>query len=533
MTGGYGVNFRRVIVLVSAVLTAAVVAAAATADTSANAKDISRLTWGLGASIRGLEYTHSADSGSATVISLGCETLVRYDQLGRLKPALATSFNTPDALTYVYTLRQNVKFWDGTTLKPADVVFSLKQAASEKAGSQIAAFYTAVSSITAKGNKITIKLKEPDPYFRYTPAVTYILEKKYWQANLKDIGTPQKLTMCTGPFRFTSFNGDEQINLVAFDKYWGGRPSVRSISLKVIVSEATRLLAMRQGEIDGAFRASQDVIDQWKGLSNTQVQLAPELRTAYLSLDTAIAPWNDIHVRRAVAYSFDKAGFVKAVLRGYGQPAPTMPPPEQWGDLMSQSEVKAFYKKIPSYPFSLAKARAELKQSGFPNGFSATLPFPDYEQTLGKASLSLSQNLKQIGINLEVKEVPTDAWFATLYNHPSPLGPQIISWGVDYPDPADALHFIYDSKGAAPNAFNTANFRDRQMDTALAKQQNSVDPKVRAKQIQRALLLAARRVPYVPLWYQDVAMAVNKKLAYKGFGTWYLYTPWAQNISSR
>ena len=115
MTGGYGVNFRRVTVLVSAVLTAAVVAAAATADTSANAKDISRLTWGLGASIRGLEYTHSADSGSATVISLGCETLVRYDQLGRLKPALATSFNTPDALTYVYTIRQNVKFWDGTT----------------------------------------------------------------------------------------------------------------------------------------------------------------------------------------------------------------------------------------------------------------------------------------------------------------------------------------------------------------------------------------------------------------------------------
>ena len=532
MRGGPASHWKTVVVLAALVLLA-LPAIATTARSDAQAGDIARLTWGLGASIRGLDYTHSADSGSATVISLGCETLVRYDRLGRLTPALASAFSTPNPRTYVYEIRKNVKFWDGTTLKPADVVFSLKQAASEKAGSQIAAFFTSVASIRAQGNRVVIKLKEPDPYFRYTGAVTYILQKKYWQAHLKDIGTPQTLTMCTGPFRFTSFNGDEQVNLVAFDKYWGGRPKVRSIALKVIVSEATRLLAMRQGEIDGAFRASQDVIDQWKGLPNTQVQLAPELRTAYLSLDTAIEPWNDIHVRRAVAYAFDKAGFVKAVLRGYGQPAPTMPPPEQWGDLMTQADVKAFYKTIPSYPFSLAKAQAELRQSRFPNGFSATLPYPDYEQTLGKASLSLSQNLKQIGINLEVKEVPTDTWFATLYNHPSPLGPQIISWGVDYPDPADALHFIYDSKGAAPNAFNTANFRSRKMDALLAQQQNSVDPKVRAAAIKKALMLAAVQVPYVPLWYQDVAMAVNKKLTYKGFGTWYLYTPWALNISSR
>jgi len=525
--------FGWLLVLGVAAVTAALLATGATAQSDARAGDVSHLTWGLGASIRGLEYTHSADSGSATVISLGCETLVRYDRLGRLTPALASSFSTPNATTYVYTIRRNVKFWDGTTMKPADVVYSLKQAASEKAGSQIAAFYTSVQSITAKGNKVTIKLKAPDPYFRYSAAVTYILEKKYWQANLKDIGTPQKLTMCTGPFRFTSFNGDEQINLVAFDKYWGGRPQVRAITLKVITSEATRLLAMRQGEIDGSFRPSQDVIDQWKKLPNTQIQLAPELRTAYLSLDTAIAPWNDIHVRRAVAYAMDKAGLVKAVLRGYGAPAPTMPPPQQWGDLQTQAQVKAFYKTIPSYPFSLAKARAELRQSAFPNGFNATLPFPDSEQTLGKAALSLSQNLKQLGINLDVKQVPTDDWFATLYNHPSPLGPQIISWGVDYPDPADALHFIYDSKGAAPNAFNTANFKDRQMDQALAAQQNSVNPKVRAAAVKKALLIAANRVPYVPIWYQQVAMTVNKKLSYKGFGTWYLYTPWALNISSK
>ena len=500
--------------------------------TPVESADIAQLTWALGAPVRGLEYTHSADSGSATVISLGCETLVRYDDLGRLQPALASEFDQPDPLTYVYTIREDVKFWDGSVMTPEDVVFSLEQAASEDAGSQIASFYANVESITASGNVVTVKMSKPDPYFRYTPAVTYILQKKYWQANLKDIGTPQKLTMCTGPFEFTSFRGDERIELEAFDDYWGGRPHVRAITLRVIVNESTRLLAMRQREIDGSFRLSQDVIDQWKELDSVEVHLAPELRTAYISFDTATEPWSDVHVRRALAHATDKEGMVNAILRGYGQVAPTMPPPEQWGDVLPQDEVADFYEEIPTYEYDLDQAREELEQSAVPDGFKATVPYPDSEQTLGKALLALSESLKEIGIELTPKEVATDAWFATIYNHPTPLGPQIISWGVDYPDPADALHFIYDSKGATANAFNTANYKSDEMDQYLAEQEQTADQTERAEAIKQALVLAAEDLPYLPLWYQDVAMAVSTDYDYEGFGTWYLYTPWALEITS-
>ena len=56
---------------------------------------------------------------------------------------------------------------------------------------------------------------------------------------------------------------------------------------------------------------------------------------------------------------------------------------------------------------------------------------------------------------------------------------------------------------------------------------------MRAAAIKKALRLAAVDLPYIPIWYQDVAMAVNTKLNYRGFGTWYLYTPWALDISAR
>jgi peptide/nickel transport system substrate-binding protein len=527
----------RLLVLAAVVGAIALAAGVASARVSAptggasSSKDISKLTWAIGATIRGLDFTQSSDSTSSTVISLGCETLVRYDRLGRLTPALASSFSTPNSRTYVYRIRRGVRFWDGRLLKPADVVYSLQQAA--KKGSQISSFFTSVDSIRATGpSTVTIKLKEPDPFFRYSIAVTYVVQRKFWAAHQQNIGRPGVLTMCTGPFRFTRFVPDQEIDLKAFDRYWGGRPKVRTMSVKIIVSDPTRQLAMRSGSIDGAFRVPQDQIDQWKRLSNTRIQLAPELRTAYISFDVSAPPWNDVHVRRAAAYALDKRGLVRAVLRGYGSVAPTMPPPQQWGDLMSQAKVKSFYKSLPQYSYNLSKARAELRQSNFPNGFTATLPYPDSQQTLGKAALALSQSLKTIGVTLNVKQITTDEWFGALFGHKD-LGAQIISWGVDYPDPADALHFIYDSQYATANAFNTANYKNARMDKELQAQQNSVRGNVRAAAIRRALRIGAVDVPYLPIWYQQIAMALNKKFTYNGFGTWYLFTPWAMNISAK
>ncbi|MFL5928411.1 MAG: ABC transporter substrate-binding protein, partial [Gaiellaceae bacterium] len=243
---------RRRLAAVGACLTIATAAGAAAAATrSSAAGDIPKLTWALGASVRGLEYTHSADSGSATVISVGCETLVRYDKNGALRPALADAFSTPNATTYVYHLRKGVKFWDGHPLTTADVLYSLQQAASKAAGSQIAAFYSTVKSMKATGRTVTIKLSAPDPYFRYSPAVTYILEKAFWQKNGKNVGTPGTLTMCTGPYRFTKFVPDDRVEATRFDGYWGKRPAVKDVVLRTITNDATRLLAMRSGEIDG------------------------------------------------------------------------------------------------------------------------------------------------------------------------------------------------------------------------------------------------------------------------------------------
>ena len=495
--------------------------------------EISQLTWALPEAIRGLDYTHSADGGTATVISLGMEPLVRYDKLGRLTPALAKSFSTPNPTTYVYNLRSGVKFWDGHPLTTDDVIYSLQQSASKAAGSQVASFFSDVKSMTATGaNQVTIKLKKPNPFFRYSIAVTYIGEKAYWSTHLKDLGTSTGLNMGTGPYQFTGFTSGQNVTLTANPNYWGQKPTVQKIVIDFITDPATLLLAVRSGQADGTFNIPQQQVDQFKKLPNTKVNLAPELRTAYLSLDTESPPFNDIHVRRAIAYAVDKSGLVKAVLAGYGQTAPAMPPPQQWGDLLSQSKVNSFYATLPKYSFSMAKAKAELAQSAYPKGFKATVPFPDSEPQLGKLVLSLSQNLKQLGVTLNVKQETSSAWFNTLYSHPKPMGMQVVSWVPDYPDPADAAALIYDSAFATKNSFNTANYKNPKMDALLAKQQGSVSNAVRAKAIEGVLRLGAQDLPYIPVWYDEIGMALNSKYKISNFGPWYLYSPWASNITA-
>jgi peptide/nickel transport system substrate-binding protein len=531
-SGRKGVTSRWLITLALLALAVLVPTASAASRSHASASGtIPQVTWGLIQTVRSLDYTHSGDPGSATVIFLGMQPLVQYDKIGRLEPDLAASFSTPNPTTYVYNLRNGVTFWDGHPLTTADVIYSLQQSAGKT--SEISTFFAGVKSMKATGaHQITIKLSSPNPFFRYTMAVTPIGEKAFWSAHLKDIGTPGVMNMGTGPFEFSSFVPSDTVTLTRNPHYWGKEPAIQKLVIKSIVSPSTMLLAIRSHQIDGSFKLPYAEISQYKSLPGVSVQVAPEELPAYLSLDMAEKPFDDVHVREAIAYATDKAGMVKAVLGGYGSPAPTMPPPQQWGDLMSQSKVVQLYKSLPQYTFDMAKAKAEMAASSVPNGFSTTITYPDSSPELGQALQILAQDVKSIGITIDVKQVPHSQWVNVLYTHPTPMGVQVGNWTPDYPDPADALSLIYPSTNAHANSFNTANYKNKAMDALIDEQNNSVSSTVRSAAISKALRLGATDLPYIPLWYQDFAMALNSKYTYTQLGPWYVYQAWAAEISA-
>jgi peptide/nickel transport system substrate-binding protein len=494
-------------------------------------KQIDTLNWGLGATVRSLDLAHGFDSPGLIVQSLCLETLTTIDSDLKIAPSLAESWSKPDDSRYVYKIRQNVKFWDGTPLTMDDIVFSLNRNLDQSVASEVGAYYANIKSIEATGPfEITIHMANPDPLWAYAAIYGPITSKQFATQQGVKFGTPAGGTltvMGTGPFQPTSFVADTGVSVVRTDNYWGQKPLIKQVNFKIIEDAQTLQLAYRSGDIDGTFGIPLSQSDQWAAIPNSKILFAPGMVVTYLSFDVTKAPFDDIHVRRTFAYACDRKGIVSALLRGHGQPANSIVPPEQWSGLQPPDKVKQLYGQLQDYPFDIDKAKAELAQSSVPSGFSATIVVPDTALYYQQALLTLSQNLKGVGIALEVKTVTSNEWLSHIYAHDRPL--QFVELAPDYPDPADYLVIDYPSAAAVPNAFNTANYKNSQID-ALLTDQASADSAHRVDDLFQIMKISNEDLPYYPIWWEDVAMAIHDKFVYTGFNgiTYALY--WAGSI---
>ena len=185
--------------------------------------------------------------------------------------------------------------------------------------------------------EVTVKLKAPNVQFQYTPAhmAGFIFKKSQLEENPEDIGSPDVLPLGTGPYRLVEFTPADRVVLEARDDYWGPKPVAKRIIFTAIPDRQTRLLAMQNGDIDGTFDLAISDIDQWKALGNVDVITAPSLGIFMLTLDHSAPPFDDIHVRKAIAYAVDRDGLVQALLKGNGEAATALNPPEMWAGVLA------------------------------------------------------------------------------------------------------------------------------------------------------------------------------------------------------
>ena len=258
---------------------------------------------------------------------------------------------------------------------------------------------------------------------------------------------------------------------------------------------------------------------------------APGMLMFYLSFDVSRPPWNDIHVRKAVAYAANTAGYVRAFLGGNGTPASCVVPPQQWGSVLPQAQVAKLYATLPSYPYSVANAKKELAQSAYPHGFTANkLLIPNNAPAFVNAMESLSLTLKQIGINLPVEQVGENQWLANLYAHSDKIGIVGSEFGPDYADPADYINILYPSANAVKNNFNTANFKDPQVDKLLAQASTASSSADRANFLFEILKISQEELPYLALWWQNDIMAIQNTYVYENFTGLYYNQNWLSRI---
>ena len=323
-----------------------------------------------------------------------------------------------DPTTYKYTIRHGVTFGDGSPLTPDDIVATIKFHMNPDSGSQLAAFFAPSPRSRRRGaDEVTVKLKAPNVQFHYTPAhmAGFIFKKSQLEEHPEDIGSPDVLPLGTGPYRLVEFVPAERVVLEARDDYWGPKPVVKRINFVAIPDRQTRLLAMQNGDIDGTFDLAISDIDQWKALGNVDVITAPSLGVFMLTLDQSAPPFDDIHVRRAIAHSVDRDGLVQALLKGNGEAGDRAQSARDVGRRPPRRRGAELLCDAAGYEFDLEKAKAELAQSAHAGGLEISVPAPTADPYMVNIMQSVAENLKQIGITMPTcrRSTPTSGSPAT------------------------------------------------------------------------------------------------------------------------
>lgn len=498
--------------------------------TGAQAAD---LNWGLRDSPRAL-FAPVNYSGDVMIMSLVQDRILKFGPDGSLQPDIASSWEAPDPLTYIYTIRADAKFSDGKPVTADDVAYSLNLHLDPKVGSQEASLLGSVASVVAEGDKVTVKLKEPSSLWKFMPAsiVGYVWEKASVEANLANYGTPQVLPVGSGPYKVTEFVADSHVTLEQNPDYWGAKPQFDKITFRVIPDDQTRLLAMRSGDIDGTLNVPTTALAQWK--QTATVVDFPSFIWRGLTLDMTEAPFDDIHVRKALNYAVDKDAIANGLLAGLASPATTVNDPGVFSGSLSADEVKAGYDKVLSFPFDLDKAKAEMAQSSVPSGFKATLNVPEDSAVIGQLAQALKQSWSKIGVDLTLNLMPGGPRFQVILDHKPNLGIQVIGNVPDAPDPAEMAFQYFSSKQAVVNGNNSSNFKDPAVDALLEQALQSTDAKQAAQLVLQAQAMASEQVPLVSLIWQKSVVAVKQGWTIDpDFNAFWNMTEWIDQIHTK
>jgi peptide/nickel transport system substrate-binding protein len=455
------------------------------------------------------------DNGNSwPVDQLSLETLVQLGPNNTLKPELATSVSHPNPVTYVYHLRQGVKFWDGHDMTSADVVFTWDQYRAP--ASTYTSNFTAVKNIAAAGPyTVVVTLTQPNAAWPFEPAqVPGVFEKTFYQAHQSRFGNSGTLLMGTGPWEVDSFDPTTGAKLSANPHWWGGKVPIQRVTVGTFADETGLALAMRANEID----VDPYVLDTATFAKSSGAKLLSALTNtvAVFSMNTKVAPWNDVHVRRAAAYALNRADIIAAAA-GYNSPVYTYYPPTYLQALASPPQVSSLLGSLPLYKYDIARAKAELARSAYPHGFSTTL----YEYTYGSSvntSEVVAAELQKVGINARVK-VDTNLGWEGAMGGPLLKRPTDFATGYCGGPDISSCDTRLGSWDLQQGQWNSADWAPPTVDSLLKEALAAPSPADRFAAYAKILQAIQADVPYIGLYQEGVSVALSSKFTVPGYAS--------------
>jgi peptide/nickel transport system substrate-binding protein len=390
-----------------------------------------------------------SDNGSIWVIYQMFDqlTTVNEDSSG-VAPSLAESWEiSPDGTVYTFTIKQGVKFHDGSPMTMDDVVFSLERVFDPKGSGYSFLFGTVAGVKAVDDTTLEIALREP-----FTPLLdnlnvfpASIVPRKAVEAGAE--GFAQN-PIGTGPFKLKEFAKGRHVHLVKHEGYWKqDRPRVDEVFIPYVTDDNTRILRIQGGEVDAAVAIPYAQIDQLNAQDDIDVKIEALFRFDGMWLNHAESPLDDVKVRQALNYATDKESMLKSIFFDKVEIANHMMP-----------KMKYWREDVQAYGYDPEKAKSLIAESKVPDGFTLPIVIPTGDVIVQQIAQIMKESYSDIGVDVQITNLDIGTAYTNFSQFNYVAGSNwYITSDVPGPDELAAIQFDYSAASGTKSFFTNYN----------------------------------------------------------------------------
>ncbi|GAC1393203.1 MAG: ABC transporter substrate-binding protein [Ktedonobacteraceae bacterium] len=415
------------------------------------------------------------------------DTLVRVNQQNVIVPDLATawSYTTPTEL--VFTLRSGVTFQDGTPFNADAVVFNINRILSTTSSPRYSEISSVKSVQATDASHVQFTLKKP-----FSPLLAALTDRAGMILSptaVQKLGIDLKnapTNAGSGPFTFGEWVKGDHLVINRNPHYWqkdaqgNALPYLQSIRYRPITNGSVMFSNLQTGTINVADALDPNSVASAKSTSSLVYKQIAALSFFGIMLNTRTAPFQNVHVRRAIEWGVNRQEILSSVLKGIGVVAQGPLSPSSW----------AYNSSFAPYTYNVDTAKSELSQGGASGNVSFTLLVPSGSPLTVQEAQFIQSELQPVGITVNIKQET----FATLLSDTDSHNFQaaLLGWS-GRPDPDGNMYSWFHTGGGN----NSMQYSNAKVDSLLEAARTSSDQAQRTSEYQQAEQLIVQDASYV------------------------------------
>jgi peptide/nickel transport system substrate-binding protein len=439
------------------------------------------------------------------------DPLVFMDSNMKVVPCVASSWQCPDPVTWVFNLRPGIRFHDGTALTAEDVVYSILRVRDHPL-SRKKPILISIKSVEVTG-PLTVRIVTHVPYMPLLSKLSQIMivPAHYYRTH------PEDYLKChpvgSGPYRLAALDFRSEIVMEAVPNHWRCSRLFQRVTFRIVPDETRRARMLLDGETDFIKEWEPDLPGVTLPTKRFRIVAADGIRLIFLGLtfreqlsDGSPNPFRIPAVRQAVSMALDRDLLIRQALPGMARPAEQMVPPLVFG----------YTPGLHATPFRPEEARRILRENRFPFGkeFSCYYPVGKYHR-IAETAEAVRRQLGRAGVRLKLSPISIETFFQKAVTNEYDLF--VSGWLPVTGDASDFFEHCFYTRGKKPGYgfFNYVGYSNEALDSTIEESTRVSEREQRLEILQAIMRQSMKDLIWVPLFFLRDSYAFRSELAWR------------------